>query len=301
MYKRAFQLDCKDARLLYEWDQLKKRSGLDSPEDRLRCLDEHRDLVARRDDLTVEYITLLNHGGQWQTALEQLSKRRFSPWEGGEGLVSAQYVHAHFALGKAALAAGEAAEALQHFETARHYPQNLGEGKHLLTLERHLDYFSALAAEQSGDPKLAHGYLEAAAAELPEPGIHSYFQALALRALANHKAADEVLSNLAEFASQKMKSEPRIDYFATSLPDLLLFDDDLGKRNRIEALLLSGLASHGRGDLKNAIRQLEQVLDEDANHLVAAELLVWIKGESKAIEEMPKVQAGLAPIFDTTG
>ena len=104
-----------------------------------------------RDDLTVEYVTLLNQCGQYQAALELLSNRRFSPWEGGEGLVSAQYVHAHAALGKTALAAGNFRDALDHFEAARHYPENLGEGKHLLTLERDLDYFSGLAAQKLGD------------------------------------------------------------------------------------------------------------------------------------------------------
>ena len=148
MYARAFAASPKDARVLYEWDQLKKRAGLASPEERLRSLEEHKDLVARRDDLTVEYITLLNQCGHLQTALGQLSARRFCPWEGGEGLVSTQYVHAHRALGMAALAGGRPAEALKHFEASRHYPLNLGEGKHLLTLERDLDHFSGLAAQK---------------------------------------------------------------------------------------------------------------------------------------------------------
>jgi hypothetical protein len=45
------------------------------------------------------------------------------------------------------------------------------------------------------------------------------------------------MSSLAEFAARQMES--KIDYFATSLPNLLLFDDDANKRNRIDSLLLS--------------------------------------------------------------
>ena len=271
MYARAFAVNSEDARLLYEWDQLKKRTGLASPAERLRYLEEHQEMVARRDDLTVEFITLLNQCGQGQAALERLGARRFSPWEGGEGLVSAQYVHAHRSLGRAALAAGKAAEALQQFEAARHYPQNLGEGKHLLTLERDLDYFSGLAAEQIGDAELARSYWKAAAAPLPGLGVHSYFQALSLRALGEHQAAHQVLSSLLDFAKRKMEEVPKVDYFATSLPNLLLFDDDLGKRNRIESLLLSSLASQGLGDTEKAVRELTQLLAEDPNHLSAAE------------------------------
>jgi len=293
MYKRAFAANGEDARLLYEWDQLKKRAGLASPEERLRCLDEHQGLVAYRDDLTVEYITLLNQSGQHQEALKNLGARRFSPWEGGEGLVSTQYVHAHRALGKAALVAGKPAEAIQHFEAARHYPQNLGEGKHLLTLERDLDYFSGLAAEQIGDAELARSYWNAAATPLPGPGVHSYFQALALLVLGNDQAGRAVLSSLAEFATKKMEVEPKIDYFATSLPNLLLFDDDLGKRNRIESLLLSALASHGLGDIKSAIYQLEQVVSSDPNHLDAPEFLRWIKMDGIPSPQMIEMRATL--------
>ena len=85
-----------------------------------------------------------------------------------------------------------------------------------------------------------------------------------------------------------MEAEPKIDYFAISLPNLLLFDDDLGKRNRIESLLLSALANHGLGDTKMAIRELAQLLAEDQNHFLAAETLRWLKQENKAFLEGPE-------------
>ncbi len=281
MYARAFGADGKDARVLYEWDQLKKRAGLVSPEERLRVLEAHKELVAHRDDLTVEYITLLNQTGQWNAALAQLNARRFSPWEGGEGLVSGQYVFAHRALGIEALRARRGADALEHFEAARHYPENLGEGKHLLTLERDLDHFSGLAAERLGDGGLAQRYWHAACAPLAEAGFHSYFQALALEALGNIEGAHSVLTSLAQVAKRQMEAEPTIDYFATSLPNLLLFDDDLGKRNRIDALLLSALASHGLGDAQTAVHQLREVLAEDPNLLLASAMLGWIKSNAE--------------------
>ena len=285
MYARAFAANPADVRVLYEWDQLKKRAGLTAPQDRLGFLEEHRELVAQRDDLTIEYITLLNQSGQWEKALQELSRRRFSPWEGGEGLVSAQYVTAHRALGRAALANGEAGEALRHFEAARHYPENLGEGKHLLTLERDLDYLSGLAAHQLGDEKSARAFWGAAAAPLPQSGVHSYFQALALRALGEEKRAAEILSSLVREADEEMNQEPRVDYFATSLPNMLLFHDDLKKRNRIELLLLKALASDGLGDRSSATALLRQVLAEDPNHQLAAEMLSQFKQAHRQVRE----------------
>jgi len=283
MYERAFRANPEDARVLYEWDQLRKRTGIASPADRRQFLELHRHLIARRDDLTVEYVTLLNQSDEWQAALEHLAKRRFSPWEGGEGLVSAQFVFAHRALGQATLVAGKPADALVHFETARRYPENLGEGKHLLTLERDLDYFSGLAAQQMGDQDLAQRYWGAASASLPNVGFHSYFQAQALRALGKETEALSIFSELLTAARQEMETKPKIDYFATSLPNLLLFKDDLGKRNRLNSQLLIALAEHGLGETQKAINSLEKIVKEDPNHLAAFETLRWFRNEIKPV------------------
>jgi tetratricopeptide (TPR) repeat protein len=290
MYEKAFAANPEDARLLYEWDQLKKRAHLASPHERLSWLEKHRDRVARRDDLTVEFVTLLNQAGKFREALSVLNERRFSPWEGGEGLASAQYVYAHRALGVQALIAGKPCNALKSFTTARNYPRNLGEGKHLLTLERDLDYFSGLAAGQCGDREPAFSFWSAAAAPLPEPGIYSYFQALALRELGNAEAAQDVLSDLARFADEKRKAVAKIDYFATSLPNLLLFDDDLDERHRIESLLLSALANHGFGHRDKAIGELRHVVAADPNHLFAISVLEWIEQEGRLADFEPEVR-----------
>ncbi len=283
MYARAFAASPNDARLLYEWDQLKKRAGLASPEDRLRTLEQHAALADRRDDLTVEIITLLNQTGRFAEALRRLESRRFSPWEGGEGLVSAQYVAAHKALGHSALAAGDAAQALKHFEAARHYPENLGEGKHLLTLERDLDYVSGLAAEQLGNKALAQQYWQAAAAPPPSTGYHSFFQALAFFKLGDAQQARTILTDLANFARAQSRIEPKIDYFATSLPNLLIFDDDLGKRNRIECAFLTALSQIGLGETASALRRLDEILADDPNHLAALEIVRWTRSGTPLI------------------
>jgi hypothetical protein len=138
-----------DARLLYEADQLYKRTGAHASQ-RLATFESQLHLVGQRDDLTVEFITLLNQSGRAEQALELFLSRRFNPWEGGEGLVSGQYVCAHILLGRSLLESGHPQKALAHFSAARVYPQNLGESKHLLTPETHLDYFAGLALSQMG-------------------------------------------------------------------------------------------------------------------------------------------------------
>ena len=290
MFARAFKANPSDARLLYEWDQLKKRAGLASPAERMAFLSQHPTLVEQRDDLSVEFVTLLNQCGRYEDALDRIARRRFSPWEGGEGLVTAQYVHAHRALGMADLAAGRFKDALTHFEAARHYPTNLGEGKHLLTLERDLDFFSGLAAKGSGDVQQAERYWATGAAHLPAPGFHSYFRARALAALGEERAAEEILRELSQFAANELTRAPKIDYFATSLPNLLLFEDDLEKRNRVEAMLLSALASDGLGDREKAVQLLRRVTQEDPSHLFASEMLAWLQKDECVERNRPEVR-----------
>jgi len=179
------------------------------------------------------------------------------------------------------MAAGDFRSALDHFQAARHYPENLGEGKHLLTLERDLDYYSGLAAQKLGELSIAHRYWTAAAAPVPSLGVYSYFQARALMALGDSAAAREVFLKLGHFATELMKTVPKIDYFATSLPNLLLFDDDLEKRNRIESMVLRALAKDGLGEREKAVELLEEVIAEDANHFFAIEILQGLREEGK--------------------
>lgn len=56
---RAFDLDTSDARVLYELDQFRKITNVPA-EERLATLQAHMSAVTDRDDLYLEYITLLN-------------------------------------------------------------------------------------------------------------------------------------------------------------------------------------------------------------------------------------------------
>ena len=222
-----------------------------------------------RDDLVVELVTLYNQTGESKKALQLLNDRRFHPWEGGEGLVSGQYVAAHLLLGRQALKTGNAREALKHFEAARNYPENLGEAKHLLTLETHLDYFSGLALQELGRDEEAREYWNKAAQTETSNSDMTFYKALALRELGNESQAVLLLNDLLEFTSRQIHATPTIDYFATSLPNFLLFDDDLKKRNQIHCRYLAGLAKLGLGRTEEAVADLREVLALDINHLPA--------------------------------
>jgi hypothetical protein len=61
----------------------------------------------------------------------------------------------------------------------------------------------------------------------------------------------------------------KIDYFAVSLPDLLIFEDDLDLRNKIHCLYMTGLGYLGLQKTAAAIAAFGQVLHHDNMHFGA--------------------------------
>jgi len=79
-------------------------------------------------------------------------------------------------------------------------------------------------------------------------------------------AAAQLLEDLRAAAQRQSEAEVRIDFFATSLPAFLLFEDDLARRNRTQSRYLEGLAQLGLGSLDLARAAFEEVLGLDPNH-----------------------------------
>ena len=58
----------------------------------------------------------------------------------------------------------------------------------------------------------------------------------------------------------------KIDYFAVSLPDLQLFDENLTLRNRAHCEYLIALGSYGLGDKERARKGYDAALAMDCAH-----------------------------------
>jgi tetratricopeptide (TPR) repeat protein len=283
-YERALAANPQDARVVYELDQLRKRTGA-RPMERLAFLKQRLDLVSQRDDMTVELLTLYNQIGQPETALEILLGRRFHPWEGGEGLVSGQYVWARRLLGILCFNKRDFAGALEHFIAARTYPHNLGEGKHLLTQELDIDYFSGVALRELGRDEMARDSFVSAADSDPTSPWMNYYKTLALRSLGKTEAAVEILEQMKEQLDMQRKVEPSIDYFATSLPNFLVFEDDLVLRKEIDCSFTEALVELGLGHEVTAAGKLQLVMDRDPNHLAAQTLLAQLSRTGDSVME----------------
>ncbi len=96
-----------------------------------------------------------------------------------------------------------------------------------------------------------------------------FYQGLAWEKLGNKIFADQVFAGLVNYGESHEKDLVRIDYFAVSLPDLLIFEDDLQKRNYIHCKYIAGLGYLGLRRFKEAENTLKLVLSEDAMHFGA--------------------------------
>lgn len=249
-YERAIALEPENARLVAEFAQLRAKLGED-PRERLAFLEERMELVLQRDDACVELAALLNETGSPGRALELLCSRRFHPWEGGEGKVLRQYTRARLLLGEQALESGDAEGALEHFELALQTPANLGEAYHLLQARADVNYRRGCALRALGRETEARAAFREAAEEAGDfqhmaVTAHSELsvdRALSLHALGDTPRAVLLLDEVCDFARSKRATPARIDYFATSLPNLLVFEDDLEAVKNAEAEHLMRLAT----------------------------------------------------------
>ena len=274
----AFALNPHDARVLYELDQLYKKLNY-APARRLAFLEEHLALVQQRDDLAVERITLLNLLGRPGEALDLLLKRSFHPWEGGEGKVTRQYAVALVELARQDVERGEFATAVLRLHQAQEYPHNLGEGKLYGAQENNISYYLGCAYEGMGDADHARAWYERAAVGLSEPTTAVfyndqppdmiYYQGLARERLGQFAEAREMYQRLVDYGQSHMQDDPQIDYFAISLPNFLVFDEDLRLQNQIHCHYMIVLGAMGLGDEQLAQAHFKEVLTRDANHLGA--------------------------------
>lgn len=277
LLERAFSLDESDSRIFMELDQLYKKMG-DSYESRLRNLEKHLNLVEQRDDLCIERITLYNLIGQHEYAKDLIASRKFHPWEGGEGKVTGQYVICCVELAKKAIKEGNYEEALCLLHETDAYPHNLGEGKLSTAEENEVDYYKGIAYRGLDNEAESIKYLVKATKGLAEPQQaffyndqqpdKIFYQGLAWRALGEEGKARSRFNKLIDHGKKHLFDNCKIDYFAVSLPELAIWDDDLNVRNQIHCYYVMALGYSGLGDDTLAEEYYKKVRELDVNKQV---------------------------------
>lgn len=274
--EKAFLLDTTDARILMELDQLYKRLGYDHAM-RLAHLQQYPELIAKRDDLLLEEITLLNQTGQYEEAMKKLDAHQFHPWEGGEGKVSGQYQLSRLELAKKALFQHDYDTAISLLEECLVYPHHLGEGKLYGAQENDFYYFLGCAYAAKGMADKANECWEEATKGPQEPAAAMYYndakpdkifyQGLALLKLGRVDEAHGRFYKLINYGKNHLFEDVVMDYFAVSLPDLQIWEGDLNLSNQIHCKYMLALGFYGLGDKKHAERYLKEASRLDKNHL----------------------------------
>jgi tetratricopeptide (TPR) repeat protein len=273
-FEKAFELNNQDARLLMELNQLYKRLNYPLSE-RLSILEKNNLLTDSRDDLYLERITIYNLTGNYKKALQLIRERRFHPWEGGEGKVCEQYKYSLIGLARLSIMNKNFGKAIKHLEELKEYPDNLGEGKMFESPENDRHYWLGMAYEglyNSGKSfehfKQASIDLKPASALLaPDLICHQrFYQGLALQKLNHHEKARTIFNNFIQDGMIHLHDDIAIDYFAVSLPDMMVFDDNLNLVNSIYCKYLVALGQLGLHQEEKAGISFDEILETNTSH-----------------------------------
>lgn len=238
--KSAYADDRSDGRIMMELFQLYRRMDKDESF-LLDFLSENAETAFGRDDLWLEYISLVCDR-EPARAEKLLLSRRLHPWEGGEGKALKLYKKIKLSLYREAKARGAYKEGLERLREALVCPEELGEDRLILDKDNDLHYHLGEAYELCGDKAAATAEYALAAQGSSEiaddvyyndsPVEYVYYIAKACKKLGDARRAEEIAAALREYAARNRSAKKKLDYFAVSLPDLLIWDDDLDERNR---------------------------------------------------------------------
>ena len=132
-------------------------------------------------------------------------------------------------------------------------PENLAEAYHLLQAKADVSYWTGQALRALDREAEAVAQFEASANEagdfqamaVTEHSELSYFRGLSLIELGREAEAQALFEDFKRFAEGELNGQAVIDYFATSLPLLLVFEEDLDQAKQAHANKLLRLADQG--------------------------------------------------------
>jgi tetratricopeptide (TPR) repeat protein len=153
-------------------------------------------------------------------------------------------------------------EAKRLLEECLVYPPHLGEGKLQGAQDNDILYFLGRYEEGTvgpTEPAAAMYYNDAKPDKI-------FYAGLCYRKLGQEDKARSLFHKLVNYGKQHLYEHQTMDYFAVSLPDLLIWDGDLDLQNRIHCLYMLALGYEGLGDRQRAERYLAEVEQLDINH-----------------------------------
>ena len=193
----------------------------------------------------------------------------------------AQYVRARLLLGCHALDQAEFANARDQFLAGLQPPENLSEAKHLLANQSDIYFWLGESFHRGGEEENARAWWLRAAQQrgdfqqmsVQQISDMTYWTGFALQRLGRNDECRALFTRIYDYSVELERTPPKIDYFATSLPAMLLFNENLEQRRRMDALFLRAQALSGLSRTVESQSLLHEILNLDRNHAGASDLV----------------------------
>jgi tetratricopeptide (TPR) repeat protein len=259
----AMECDPNDPRFPLELDIIMESAGA-SAEERLRMLEERREIVLQRDDAAARLISLYLLARRYDNAIEILQARRFHVWEGNEGFVHSLYTDAHLLKGRTWLEGGHADMALEEFRMAGLYPQNLemgepSDGGRIAETS----YWTGMAYEALGDSQNAMKAFRLSVINERKGSVLTYYQALSWRKLGEETKAVEILNDLISHSLEQIEAAGATAFFEK------FGQKESDSKRKASLHYLCGLGRMGLEQMDPAKVALKAALQSNPNHLMA--------------------------------
>lgn len=267
---RALALLPHDSQLIWEKAHVMLRTGQDPNAIAAFLMDENNP----REDVIITLCHALNLAGRHEEALEIMGSKYFTPCEGGEHAVAEQYMFAHHALGRKALAAGETHTALESFRQAQVLPDNLGAGLWNDVLLVPHRYFEAVCLRKLGREDKAAGLLDWILLHRQDYFTDMYlpelpcWQAMTYTLQGGHmpKAREQIAAHLRAQESAAAAVDPG---YGKTTPFFISYMED-AKRVRMAGVYWQRAMAHfAAGDTRSAAELARKTLQNDPTNLYA--------------------------------
>lgn len=264
-YAQAVELKGSDQRLLYEQDLIMAENRVD-PYTRLKILQDHHEAISSNNvsDALSREVMLLVQVGNYDTALKVLGENYFRQWE-GVSKAYGSYVDAHLLMGVDLLKRNDFDKALDHFNMALEYPDNMMVAESYRGgREAEVYYYIGRAYQLMKKKKKAEqAYQMSAGRRLNEELSDIYFfRAMSLKNLGDSRSAENIFQGLIELGENRLESK-EVDFFAK------FGEKETPEDKAANAWHLIGLGYLGMEEPDQARKAFEKAVDLNINHVWA--------------------------------
>jgi tetratricopeptide (TPR) repeat protein len=255
-----------------ELDQLYQAAGV-PVEKRLALLEQHQQVVVKKDEGLAALIGLKTFAGKSDEAIALLQGRTFSLWEGGTRFNTGEaWADAHLVRGLQRFSAKQYREALADFDAALKPPANLRAEQRGGSRQAELAYWIGCANEGLGNSGLARqSWTTATVTNAPATGnrrggnalgarASRYFQALAFQKLGQNDKAEAVFHELVDAGTAALRPADDDSTISSRQP---------ANSRAATAHYITGLGCAGLGEKENARKEFAAALASSPDHLGA--------------------------------